>query len=50
MSPQCGLSAIFGKAEEICIECGTYQDVVTSQDLDAPPGNIEKNAYQYLET
>ena len=31
-----------GKAEEKCFECGAYQGVATSQDLDTPPKNIEK--------
>ena len=30
------------KVEEICFDCGAYQDVATFQDLDALLGNIEK--------
>ena len=36
------------KGEEICFDCGAYQDVATLQDLDSPPENVEKNRYQYL--
>ena len=41
---------IFVKAEEICFECGAYLDVATSQDLDAPHENVDKNVYLYLAT
>ena len=37
-----------GKAEEICVECGAYQDVATLQDLDTPPENKEKTRISIL--
>ena len=34
----------------MCFDCGVYQDVATSQDLDAPHENEDNNVYQYLAT
>ena len=50
MTTRCRYRAIFGKGRGDIFDWGAYQYFATSQDLNAPFGNVDKNVYQYLAT